>query len=157
NGVLVTVNNSSVTVNEGSPAANTGTFSDIGSTVTSISASVGTVTPGAPGTANGPWNWSYTPTDGPIQSQTVTITATDALGRTGTVTFPLTVNNVAPTATLSNNVVITYGQTATVSFSNQFDPSSVDTAAGFHSWFATTAFGASDPFTASNNYAGGST
>src|SRR5439155_14809278 len=46
--------------------------------------------------------------------------------------FSLTVNNVAPTATLSNNGPITYGSSATVNFSSQFDPSSADTSAGFH-------------------------
>jgi hypothetical protein len=42
------------------------------------------------------------------------------------------VNNVAPTATLSNNGPVTYGAAFTVSISNPFDPSAADTAAGFH-------------------------
>ena len=48
------------------------------------------------------------------------------------------VNNVAPTATLSHNGPITYGQTVTVSFSDQFDQSSVDIAAGFRYAYATS-------------------
>ena len=42
------------------------------------------------------------------------------------------VNNVAPTATLSNDGPVNEGSAATISFSNQFDPSSADTVAGFH-------------------------
>jgi hypothetical protein len=39
--------------------------------------------------------------------------------------------NVPPTATLSNNGPVNEGSPATVTFSNQFDPSLADTAAGF--------------------------
>ena len=48
------------------------------------------------------------------------------------------VNNVAPTATLANNGPVNEGSPATVSFSNQFDPSSTDTTAGFHYAFGCT-------------------
>ena len=41
------------------------------------------------------------------------------------------INNVAPTAVLSNSGPVNQGATATVSFSNQFDPSPQDIAAGF--------------------------
>jgi hypothetical protein len=47
-------------------------------------------------------------------------------------TTVVTVHNVAPTATLSNNGPVGDGSTATISFSNQLDPSGADTAAGFH-------------------------
>ena len=43
-----------------------------------------------------PWNWLLATTDGPDQSQTVAITATDSDGATATTTFDLVVNNVAP-------------------------------------------------------------
>ncbi|MEM6474183.1 MAG: PKD domain-containing protein, partial [Planctomycetota bacterium] len=46
----------------------------------------------------------------------------------------LTITNVAPTATLTNNGPVNEGSAtgaATVSFTNQFDPSSADTTAGF--------------------------
>src|SRR5205085_10041709 len=39
---------------------------------------------------------------------------------------------VAPTATLSNDGPIFEGSSPTISFSNQSDPSSADTSAGFH-------------------------
>lgn len=92
--VLPTVgaDNALVTVNEGDTAANTGTFSDPADSVT-ISASVGTVS--QIGTQSGTWSWSWPTTDGPLDSQTVTITATDDDGSSTTM-FSLTVNNVDP-------------------------------------------------------------
>jgi PKD domain-containing protein/thrombospondin type 3 repeat protein len=48
------------------------------------------------------------------------------------------VNNVAPTATLGNNGPVDEGSPATVSFSNQSDPSSADTTAGFHYAYSCT-------------------
>ena len=51
-------------------------------------------------------------------------------------TTPVTVTNAPPTATLSNNGPINEGGQVTVSFSNQLDPSSADTVAGFHYAFA---------------------
>src|SRR5205807_848664 len=43
----------------------------------------------------------------------------------------VTVQDVAPTATLSNGGAVLEGSAGTVSFSNQFDPSPPDVAAGF--------------------------
>jgi hypothetical protein len=123
----VSADNGSVAVNEGQTAANTGTYSDpnAGDTV-AISASVGTVT--KTGTDSGTWSWSLGTTDGPAQSQTVTITADDGNGGTTQTTFALTVDNVAPTASLGNNGPINEGGSASVSFSGASDPSSVDSA-----------------------------
>jgi hypothetical protein len=85
----------SVTVDEGQTANNSGTWSDSNSGDTvALSASVGTITQSGNNSA-GTWSWSYDTTDGPDNSQTVTITADD--GHTQTLrTFALTVNNVAP-------------------------------------------------------------
>jgi hypothetical protein len=47
-------------------------------------------------------------------------------------TGDVTIENVAPTADLSNGGPAGEGASVTVSFSNQFDPSSEDTNAGFH-------------------------
>ncbi|HYB96876.1 MAG TPA: Ig-like domain-containing protein, partial [Vicinamibacterales bacterium] len=66
--------------------------------------------PGGPST----WNWSFTTGDGPAQSQTVTITAKDKDGGVGTTSFPLTVVNVAPTASATNNGPVTRGAPVTV-------------------------------------------
>ena len=132
----VTRDNASVTVNEGQTATNTGTWSDAnaGDTVT-LSASVGTIIKSGTNAA-GTWSWSFATTDGPANSQTVTITANDGNGGVTTTTFPHTVNNVAPTAALGNNSPVNESSEATVSFTSPFDPSSTDTSAGFHYAFA---------------------
>ncbi len=101
----VTVANSGVTVDEGQTAANNGGFDDIDTgDVVTVTASIGTVTQA--GTQSGTWNWSYDTTDGPDDSDTVTITATDSEGVTATATFDLTVNNVAPTAEAGLNQTV---------------------------------------------------
>src|SRR5207302_4222561 len=51
-------------------------------------------------------------------------------------TASVTINNVAPSATLSNNGPIVEGGSATITFSSPSDPSTVDTTAGFHYSFA---------------------
>ena len=51
-------------------------------------------------------------------------------------TTTVTATNVPPTATLSNDGPVAEGSVATVSFTNQGDPSNADTAAGFHYAFA---------------------
>src|SRR5439155_23153442 len=68
--------------------------------------------------------------DGP-GSTTVSVSAND--GDTSVSdSHGVTVNNVAPTATLANDGPINEGSSATITFSDQADVSSVDTAAGFH-------------------------
>ncbi|MEX2091159.1 MAG: PKD domain-containing protein, partial [Pirellulales bacterium] len=61
----------------------------------------------------------------------VIVSVTDDDGGNDTQSFFVTVGNVAPTATLSNDGPVDEGASATVSFSGQFDPSIDDTAAGF--------------------------
>ena len=80
---------------------------------------------------------SHTYADGP-NDYTITVMVTDKDGDSDSKTFSVHVNNVAPTATLANNGPVNEGSPATVSFSNQFDPSSTDTAAGFHYAFSCT-------------------
>jgi hypothetical protein len=55
----------------------------------------------------------------------------DPSNHIGSGSIPVTVANLNPTATLSNNGPISEGGSATISFSNQADASSVDVAAGF--------------------------
>jgi PKD repeat protein len=62
----------------------------------------------------------------------VIVSIADDDGGSDTQSFFVTVNNVAPTATLSNNGPVNEGASATVTFGGQFDPSTDDTAAGFH-------------------------
>ncbi len=91
----VGANSGSIVVNEGQAANNTGTYSDPnGNATVTLSASSGTVTKDAAG--SGTWGWAFNTSDGPDQSQTVTITASDGTNSVAT-TFSLTVNNVAPT------------------------------------------------------------
>jgi hypothetical protein len=61
---------------------------------------------------------------------------TDSAGNHADYTTSITVNNVAPTANLSNNGPVTTGSPVTVSFTNATDPSTADTNAGFHYSFA---------------------
>ena len=86
------VHHGQVTVDEGQTAINNGTYSDPDGDAVTLGASVGGVT----GNSDGTWSWSFYATDGPAQTQTVTITATDGINDPVTVTFELIVNNVAP-------------------------------------------------------------
>jgi hypothetical protein len=116
-----------VTVDEGQTATNTGTVSDAdGDTVTLI-ASVGTVTNNGDGT----WSWSFDTDDGPAESQTVTIYATDGYGCVVTVDFELSVDNVAPTASFNAPTYVIAGDDFDLSLTSPDDPSSADTVAGF--------------------------
>ena len=83
------------------------------------------------GTNNGTWTGPLGTTDGPAQSQTVTITANDGNGGTATTTFALTVNNVAPTATFNAPASVNEGSPIGLSLTSPSDPSSCDTTAGF--------------------------
>ncbi len=94
----VSATSSSVTVDEGETAENGGNFDDIDAgDVVSVTASAGAVT--QTGTQSGIWTWSLGTSDGPDDSQNVTITATDSAGAQATTSFSLTVLNVAPTLT----------------------------------------------------------
>jgi uncharacterized delta-60 repeat protein len=80
-----------IVVSEGSTATNTGTFSDPDSNNVILSASIGAMTDNG----NGTWIWSFDTLDGPDDSQSVTITATDSEGVSSSTTFALIVDNVA--------------------------------------------------------------
>ena len=71
--------------------------------------------------------------DGPASS-TVLVSADDgdASNNVGSDSKVVTVVNVAPTATLSNNSPVNEGSPVTVTFAAQSDPSSADVSAGFH-------------------------
>lgn len=106
-------------VTEGQTATNTGTWSDPGIyDNVQLTASVGTVVKNADGT----WSWSFVTTDGPSQTQVVTLTATDKDGGTGTVSFPLAVTNVAPTLTPPSSQNANEGVSQTVVLGSFNDP-----------------------------------
>jgi hypothetical protein len=89
----VTVDEPSVIVNEGRFAFNSGTAVDPdGDRVSLFDASAGLIRSNDDGT----WAWLFVAVDGPDDSQTVTVDASDEGGATGQATFDLTVNNVAP-------------------------------------------------------------
>jgi PKD repeat protein len=94
--------------------------------------------------------------DGTDADYTVTTTITDADGASSS-PFQTTavVANVAPTATLSAPAVLDEGGSAAISLTAATDPSTVDTAAGFHySYAKTQAALASTYATASNDSIG---
>ena len=78
--------------------------------------------------------------DGP-GSVIVGLQVTDRFGASSTDAATVAVSNVVPTALLTAPESITYGNTATLSFADPFDPSSQDTTAGFHYAYATTVDG----------------
>jgi hypothetical protein len=82
-----------VEVLEGQVAVNTGTVHDADGDTVTLSASAGTVVYSGDDT----WSWSFLTSDGPAESQTLTISADDGNGGLSETTFGLTVSNVPPT------------------------------------------------------------
>ncbi|MCA9190151.1 MAG: tandem-95 repeat protein [Planctomycetales bacterium] len=82
-----------VEIDEGAIATVTGTWRDVdvGDSVT-LSVSLGTIVK----SADDRWTWSFASSDGPSESQTITVTADDGYGGVTDITFDLTVLNVAP-------------------------------------------------------------
>src|SRR5439155_962289 len=74
--------------------------------------------PGSTSGANGTVDGTHTYADN--GTYTVTVTVTDDDGGSNFDTFTFTVNNVAPTATLSNGGAVDEGSSGTVTFTNQF-------------------------------------
>jgi uncharacterized delta-60 repeat protein len=97
----LTVDQAAVAVDEGETATNSGTYGDVAADVVSVSASVGTIVDNG----NGTWSWSFDSTDGPVESQIVTITAVDEDGGVTNVTFNLTVDNLDPTLTVDQGSI----------------------------------------------------
>jgi hypothetical protein len=83
-----------------------------------LSASIGSLTTTASG-----WAWSFATTDGPAQSQTVTITGTDALGAATNATFSLVVQNVTPSVNAGSNSTVASNQS--FAFSGSFSDAGV--------------------------------
>jgi hypothetical protein len=83
-----------------------------------------------------PTSVTHTYADGP-NSYTISATATDTAGTYPAGTVPVTVNNVAPTATFNAPASVTKGSPIAVSLSSVTDPSGADIAAGFTFAFKT--------------------
>jgi PKD repeat protein len=123
----VEVDQSQVRVDEGQTAVNTGTYNDLNGDELTLSASVGIVS----ATGDGNWSWSFETTDGPDESQMVSINVSDG-HLTTTVSFSLTVTNVAPELGPINGptdpIGLTKAHGAEVTFSAVFtDASSAET------------------------------
>jgi hypothetical protein len=109
--LVITAHLANVTVNESQTAINTGTVSGGNGNAVSLAASVGTIVNHGDGT----WSWSFPTNDGPPQSQTVTLTASDGNGASSA-SFALVVNNLPPViSSVSNNGPITAGGSASIS------------------------------------------
>jgi hypothetical protein len=116
---------------EGSPITVTGSFADGDGnplTITQLTGD-GDLT----NNGDGSWSWTLTPSDNGGGS--VDVQADDD-EHTGTDSFTWIAANVAPTASISNGGSIDEGGSATVSLTGASDPSSDDTAAGFHYAFS---------------------
>jgi hypothetical protein len=86
----------SVIVFEGEQAIGTGRFGDADGVATVLlTATIGTI---QRDDAKGTFRWTWQTRNGPFESQSVTITATDNRGVSATASFDLNVQNVAPTA-----------------------------------------------------------
>ena len=125
----VTADYGAVAVDEGQRAGNTGTFFDPGGDPVAITASVGAVVDNGDGT----WSWIFDTTDGPGESQTVTITATDDAAAAASTTFKLIVENVAPT--------VVAGPAVTINEGSQLSRDGSFTDPGADIWTATVDYG----------------
>jgi subtilisin family serine protease len=127
----LTVDTDPVNVDEGDLATNTGTFDDTDGDPVTLSASVGTVVDAGGGT----WSWSYQTSDGPVQSQSVTISGTDDKGVSGSVTFDLVVDNVAPDVAIDASQVVAIDEGGTLDVLAHFvDPGWPDTYTATIDW-----------------------
>ena len=98
----LTIQTNSVEVGEGTIAANSGTFFDLEGPAVFVTANIGTI---VQDDLAGNWSWSFDTLDGPEDSQTVTITATDSDGDQTSATFQLVVDNVAPSVDAASATV----------------------------------------------------
>lgn len=93
-----------VVIDEGETAHFSGTWFDPGLDDVSLGVDYGSIVQNPDGT----WDWSFDSTDGPDESRTVTVTATDSDGATSTRLIHLTVRNVAPGLNLDHDSVAVY-------------------------------------------------
>jgi hypothetical protein len=128
---IVTVDQVLVSVDEGQTVINGGAVNDPDGDQVTLSASVGTVINDGDET----WSWSFATSDGPAESQTVTISADDDHGGTSQATFELTVDNVAPTVGAITATVDPVQVGAEISISADFtDPGMLDTHIAEWDW-----------------------
>jgi PKD repeat protein len=123
------------TINEGSTFTRNGSFTDPGADTWTATVDYGDGSGVQPLTLTGKTFYlSHLYADNGLY--TVTVTVTDDDGELGSASFQVNVANVPPTATLANGGPVNEASPVTISFSYQLDPSSTDTAAGFHYAYA---------------------
>jgi hypothetical protein len=125
---VIAANSATVTAGEGNAATNAGTVTDADGDTVVLTASVGSVTNNGDGT----WSWSFSTTDGPDNTATVTISGSDGNGGTASASFQLTVNNVAPTVTLSAGNTLSVDESGTTqhTYSYTISDPGTDTVTG---------------------------
>ncbi len=138
--VTVTVSNAAplvdagddAVVDEGGPFGGLGRFSDPGEETWAATVDYGDGSGQQPLALNPDKTFSLSHTYADSGQYTVTVTVADSHGGVGSDTLTVTVGNVAPTASFSGPPSVPEGSTGSVGFSDPFDPSAADTAAGFH-------------------------
>jgi hypothetical protein len=120
------------TLNEGDTFGGVGRFTDPGSETWTATVNYGDGSGTLPLALNPDKTFSLSHVYADSGLYTVTVTVTDSHGGVGSGSLTVTVGNVSPTAAFTGPAQVPEGGAATVGFSGQFDPSSIDTAAGFH-------------------------
>lgn len=116
---------------EGATVVNSGSVADVDGDTVTLAASAGTLTNNGDGT----WLWSLATTDGPADSQTVTITADDGNGGTAAASFDLAVNNVAPQIGTLTGPVGPVGISGEITVGGDFhDDGAIDTHSALYDW-----------------------
>jgi FtsP/CotA-like multicopper oxidase with cupredoxin domain len=106
----------SVAMGEGGTASATGTYTEPDGDAITLEASTGAVSD----VGGGRWQWTTGPSHGPVDSQTVYITITDARGFKSQIAFDLVVENAAPVVTVTSpadRAAFIAGSTVTVTAS----------------------------------------
>src|SRR5262245_8939141 len=117
-----------VSAAEGELASNTGTFNEPNGNTVTLSASVGSIN--WSGMSSGTWSWSLPTTDGPTTPVMVTITADAGPAGVQSTTFTYTVQNVAPTISLTGNAEVTAQAVYELQLGAVVDPG-VDTVSSY--------------------------
>lgn len=133
----IAVTNASISVNEGATAANSGTVAHVDDGAAVLTASIGAIV-----RDGNSWTWSYGATDGPAQSQTVTLSGDDGYGNPVSVTFSLAVNNVAPSVSILDAPAAGVEGTSIALSIGVSEPGSTDDAAGVQTAWEVTKNGA---------------
>jgi hypothetical protein len=128
---VVAADNATVTIDEGQTANTTGAVTDADGDTVALTASIGAVVNNGDDT----WSWSFGATDGPTESQTVTISGDDGEGGQDSTTFDLVVNNVAPTVgDITPSTTLAVVGTEVTANASYTDPGTADTHEATWSW-----------------------